>query len=66
MIFWPNAKFNQDRKQSAADKLKNLKKERDELKSKPNKTPKDKADLQKAEKPLTERLTDRRNQKITR
>ena len=49
-------KVNQDRKQSAADKLKNLKKKRDQLKSKPNKSPKDKADLQKAEKAINREI----------
>jgi len=49
-------KVNQDRKQSAGDKLKDLKKERDQLKSKPNKTPEDKAKLQKVEKAINREI----------
>jgi hypothetical protein len=49
-------KVNQDRKQSAGDKLKDLKKERDQLKSKQNKTPKDKADLQKIERAINREI----------
>ncbi|MCU1333500.1 MAG: hypothetical protein JWM08_2492 [Candidatus Angelobacter sp.] len=49
-------KVNQDRKQSAGDKLKDLKKERDQLKSKQNKTPKDKADLQKTERAINREI----------
>ena len=49
-------KVNQDRKQSAGDKLKDLKKERDQLKSKPNKTPEDKAKLQKTEKAINREI----------
>jgi RHS repeat-associated protein len=49
-------KVNQDRKQSAGDKLKDLKKERDQLKSKANKTPEDKAKLQKTEKAINREI----------
>jgi hypothetical protein len=49
-------KVNQGRKQSAEEKLKDLKKERDQLKSKPNKTPEDKAKLQKIEKAINREI----------
>ena len=49
-------KVNQDRKQSAGDKLKDLKKERDQLKSQANKTPEDKAKLQKIEKAINREI----------
>jgi RHS repeat-associated protein len=51
-------KSNQDRTQSAQDKVKGLRQERDALKSKANKTPEDKAKLDKLNKAI-KRETDR-------
>ncbi len=51
-------KSNPDRVQSAKDKLSDLKEQRDTLKSKPNKTPEDKANLDKLNRAIN-RETDR-------
>jgi hypothetical protein len=51
-------KSNPDRVQSAKDKISDLKEQRDTLKSKPNKTPEDKANLDKLNRAIN-RETDR-------
>ena len=49
-------KVNDKREQSAKNNLENLKKQRDELKSKSNKTPKDKEELEKVNKAINREL----------
>jgi RHS repeat-associated protein len=49
-------KVNQKRQQSAQEKLSDLRTQRDQLKSKPNKTPADKAELQRIERAINKEL----------